>query len=344
VLTKRELNRALLARQLLSERVRTTIPRALERMAGIQAQYAPAMYIGLWSRLEDFARDDLTEALERRTVVQGTLLRSTIHLVAAGDWRPFALATRGPRHMLAARTQTHGLSEPELRAVAAALQERLVDGPLTRKQVEEVVGKGWLGWVGAYVDMVRIPPSGTWERRRADLFHAADTWVPPSGSGPELDLVEAEEHLIRRYLAGFGPASLGDIASWAGMTVGQIGPILDRISLRRFRDESGELLLDLPRAPLPPADTAVPVRFIATWDASLLVHARRTGILPEEYRPAIFNTKMPQSAPTFLVDGAVAGTWRYSAGRVVLEPFRSLPKAIMSQLAEEADRLTGFHA
>ena len=190
--------------------------------------------------------------------------------------------------------------------------------------------------------MVRVPPSGTWERRRADLFHHADTWIADAGA--ELELAEAEEHLIRRYLAGFGPASLGDIASWAGMTVGQVGPILQRMSLRRFRDETGELLLDLSRAPLPPADTEVPVRFIATWDASLLVHARRTGILPEEYRPAIFHTKMPQSAPTFLVDGAVAGTWRYAAGRVVLEPFRSLPKAVMTELEEEADRLAAFHA
>src|SRR2546423_11028283 len=82
ILSQRDLNRALLARQLLLERGRTSLPRALERMGGLQAQYAPSMYIGLWSRLEGFERDALTQALERRTVVQGTLMRNTIHLVS----------------------------------------------------------------------------------------------------------------------------------------------------------------------------------------------------------------------------------------------------------------------
>jgi Winged helix DNA-binding domain len=97
ILTQRELNRALLARQLLLERARTPLPRALERIGGIQAQYAPAMYIGLWSRLDGFERDALTRALQRRSVVQGTLLRATIHLVSARDYWPFAVAVRRAR-------------------------------------------------------------------------------------------------------------------------------------------------------------------------------------------------------------------------------------------------------
>ena len=68
-LTRRELNRALLARQLLLERAPTTLPDALEMMGGLQAQYAPSMYIGLWSRVEGFERDHLTRDLERRTFV-----------------------------------------------------------------------------------------------------------------------------------------------------------------------------------------------------------------------------------------------------------------------------------
>ena len=106
-----------------------------------------------------------------------------------------------------------------------------------------------------------------------------------------------------------------------------------------MRDE----LIDVPRAPLPPADTEAPVRFVPTWDATLLVHARRTQILPEEHRPRIFNTKMPQSVPTFLVDGAVAGAWRYDAGRVDLEPFGRLDRATTRALREEAARLARFH-
>lgn len=114
--------------------------------------------------------------------------------------------------------------------------------------------------------------------------------------------------------------------------------------LRRFRDDHGGKLLDLPRAPLPDSETRVPVRFLPTWDAALLVHARRTQILPESYRPLVFDTKTPHSVPTFLVDGAVAGTWRYEGGRVRLDPFDTLSRAIRGDLEDEAERLAAFLA
>ena len=97
VLSQRQLNRALLARQLLLDQARSSLPKALERVGGIQAQYAPSMYIGLWSRLEDFDRGQLTRALERRTVVQGTSLRATIHLLSPSQWWTFAIAVRRER-------------------------------------------------------------------------------------------------------------------------------------------------------------------------------------------------------------------------------------------------------
>ena len=79
------------------------------------------------------------------------------------------------------------------------------------------------------------------------------------------------------------------------------------------------------------------------WDANLLVHARRSGILPEPYRPRIFNTRTPHSFPTFLVDGAVAGTWRYEDGRLTVEPFEKLPARVRQAVDDEADRLAGWH-
>ena len=56
----------------------------------------------------------------------------------------------------------------------------------------------------------------------------------------------------------------------------------------------------------------------AARNATLLVHARGTQILPEEYRPRIFGIKTPNSFNTFLVDGQVAGTWRHEDGRIAL--------------------------
>ena len=339
-LSPAELNRAVLARQRLLARERLPLPETLERVAGIQAQYAPSMYIGLWSRLDGFERAALTRALEDRSVIQATLMRVTIHLVAHADFWPFALATREARRALWLRSRGGEPGAAAMRGAARSVRRALADGAtLKRTEVEALVGKDRAQGVGLWVDLVRVPPSGTWERRRADLFALAEAWLGPPGVTAQ----EGVEQLVRRYLAGFGPASVADIQSYTGLPRPAFEPALERLALRRFRGESGGELLDLPRAPLPDAQTPAPVRFLPTWDATLLVHARRTRILPEEYRPRIFNARNPHSMATFLVDGAVAGTWRHAAGRIELEPFRRLDRATQRALREQADRLADLH-
>jgi hypothetical protein len=210
-----------------------------------------------------------------------------------------------------------------------------------RKELEALVGKTRAGGVGLWVDLVRAPPSGTWERRRADLYALAEDWVgaPPPG----MDAVEAATHLVRRYLAGFGPASRKDVASFTGLALRPLDAVLAHMELVRYDSEDGCELIDLPGAPLPDPATPAPPRFLPTWDATLLVHARRTGVLPEAYRPRIFSTKTPASFPTFLVDGAVAGTWRHADGDVALAPFAPLTRADDEALRAEAARLAAFH-
>ena len=338
-LTQRELNRALLARQLLLERVRSPLPLVLERMGGLQAQYAPSMYIGLWSRVQAFERDALTRRLERRSVVQGTLMRATIHLVSRADYWPFAVGVRKALRAWWLRVHGRDTDPRELAADARKLRRALSGKTLARPQLEQVLGRR-LALNGLALDLVRVPPSGTWERRRADLYALAEDWIGPENVSEE----EAIDHLVRRHLQGFGPAPARDIAGWAGLDVTGVRRAVDRLQLRRFRDEHGKELLDLPRAPLPDPATPAPVRFLPVWDATLLVHARRTGILPEEYRPQVFNVRTPHSVNTFLVDGRVAGTWRYEQGRVGLAPFGRLPKSVRKELDEEAERLAAFHA
>ena len=338
VLTQRELNRAVLARQLLLERVRLPIPRALERIAGIQDQYAPNAYIRLWSCLEGFRRQDLTRALERRSVVQATLMRQTIHVVSRRDFWPFAVAVRAAHREWVLRVRRPRPVEDDLERTADELRTALARGPRRHGELDELTKRRWRD-AGPWLDLVRVPPSGTWEQRRAHLFQSAETWLG------EEDVAEAEalDHLVRRYLAAFGPASRDDIARWAGVKPDHVAPALDRLALRRFRGEDGRELVDVPRAPLPDPATPAPVRFLPTWDAVLLVHARRAGILPERHRERVFPTTMPQSTGTFLVDGVVAGTWRHDGERVVWEAFERLDRATAREADEEAERLTAFH-
>jgi hypothetical protein len=311
----------------------------LERIGGIQAQYAPSMYVGVWARLDGFERDHLTRALERRKVVQATLMRATIHLVSARDFWPFANALRDQRREWWVRINKGALDRKTLDAAAKRVRKRLADGPMSRKELDELLGKQLAKSFWMWIDLVRVPPSGTWERRRADIYGAAEEWVEPEDVSPE----EGVERLVRAYLSGFGPAARRDIADWAGLPMRAVGPALDRMRLRYLTDEDGNELLDLPRAPLPDEDTPAPVRFLPTWDATLLANVRRSGILPERYRPAIFGTKTPHSFPVFLVDGSVAGTWRYEKGAVRLDPFEGLSRATTRALEEEAERLRAFH-
>jgi hypothetical protein len=335
-LTARELNRALLARQGLLERSERSIPEMLDAMGTLQAQYAPSMYVGLWSRLAGFERDSLTRALEEREVVQATLMRVTIHLCSRADYWPLTLPVRAARRTWWRRA-TKGPDEAEMEAAAQTLRDALKGGPLRKKEIDALLGKPVAHGIGLWVDMVRVPPSGTWERRRADLYGLAEEWVPP----PPIDPDAALDHLVTRYLTGFGPAAKAEIANWAGMTPKDVEPALGRLTLRRFAAEDGTELLDLPDLPLPDAGTPAPVRFLGTWDACLLVHARRALILPEAHRPRIFNTKMPQSVGTFLVDGAVAGAWRPDG---TVEPFEALRAATRRAVAAEAARLAAFSA
>jgi hypothetical protein len=320
------------------------LTRALERVGGLQTQYAPSAYIGLWSRLHAFELAQLTLALERKRAVQGTLMRSTIHVVSVRDYWLFADGV-GPSqeaHWLRVHRKEVG-RVADLVAVGEQLRAELTGRTWHRKELDELLrSHGSSIWQGAWVELVRVPPSGTWERRRADLFRLAGEWIGRLPAGEDKGL----EHLLSRYLGGFGPASLNDAARWAGVPVTKLKPAAERLSLRRFRGEDGKTLLDLPRAPLPGGAAPAPARFLPTWDATLLVHARRTQILPERFRPLIFSTKSPQSFPTFLVDGAVAGVWRTElAGRkatIVLEPYEPLPRAAQRELRDEAARLVTF--
>ena len=338
-LTTRALNRALLARQLLLERSSLSIVEAIEQVGGLQTQYAPSGYVGLWTRLVGFRRDALTEALVDRSVIQATLLRTTIHMVSRREFWRYALGIRDARRAWALRIDREGADEATHVAAADRLRAALAAGPRTVRELDGLV-TGFVGNAGLWLDLVRVPPSGTWERRRADRLGLADDWVGP------VDATEDEglTHLVRAYLRGFGPAPWRDIATWAGIPVTAARRAGERLDLVHYRDESGRPLVDLADAPLPDPETPAPVRFLPHWEASLLVHARRTGILPEEHRPRVFDVRNPFSVGTVLVDGRVAAAWSLREGRIALDPYVSLTAAERDAVEDERLALEAFHA
>ncbi len=339
-LTRGQLRATLLHRQGLLTRAPAdaSIPDVIDAMGGIQDQYAPAGYVALWSRISDFRRDALTRALEDRTVIQATTLRVTIHLHSAAAFWRVALGIRGPRRSWWLRLQRPPIAETDVAARAEWLRAALADGPQDVKAMGPQAA-GFIGNHGLWVDLVRVPPSGTWERRRADRLGLAEQWV-----GPE-DATEAEgrRHLVEAYLRAFGPAPWADIGTWAGVPATALRAAGADLPLSRLQDEQGRELVDLSGLPIADPDVPTPVRFLPTWEALLLVHARRTLVLPEEHRTRIFSSRNPFSVGTVLVGGQVAATWTARDGVVRVEPLRPLDLAERDALEEERSALEAFH-
>jgi hypothetical protein len=237
------------------------------------------------------------------------------------------------------------LDEVDYDRLAERVRGWFAAGPLERAEIldrldAEGVGRDHWESLSQWLELLRVPPQGTWERRRAHRYGLARDEL--SDTGP-VDDDAGLELLVERYLGGFGPASRDDLASWAGIPVGAFDKVLARLPLRRFTSgHDGAELLDLPRRPLPDASTSAPVRFLGTWDATLLVHARRTQILPEDLRDRVFHIRRPHSVNTVLIDGHVAGTWTIERRGVVVEPFDGVPARFRDDLEAERSALEAF--
>lgn len=335
VLTVRELNRALLGRQLLLERKRLSPAAAIERVGPLHAQGVESTYVNLWSRIDGFRREQLTRALERGTVIRSRPLRSTLHLTSARDYALFHGAVRENRAEWWQRTTKHRYDSETIVRAEQTLSKAGSSPRTYAELVQAVGGDRFLAGVATIrLGVMTVAPAGTWG------YHGVEDYVlgdPPAARDT------AMQRLVTCYFAAFGPASVEDLCFWASLRKGDVGPTLEQLELRRFRDEKGRLLLDLPRAPLPPAETPAPSRFLLRWDNLYLGHAsgERDRIVPPALRKHVYtvNTVMPA---TFLVDGFVAGTWRYERNRVHLEHWRRLKRTERAPLESESVRLADF--
>jgi Winged helix DNA-binding domain len=338
VLTLRELNRATLARQLLLRRQRSPVARAVERIAGLQAQWPPAPYVGLWSRLDGFRRTALERAVLSGDVVKATLMRSTLHLVSRRDYGLYWAALHDIPTWSNAAVADAERVYPELAALAA-------DGAVTLKTVVTHLCEhhGWdelharRVWHAARVraHIHHAPETALWQTRPQAVYARLER--PPA-----LDRAEAIAVVVRRYLAAFGPATRADIAEWSGLRVRDFEPALTALEpLRRFVSEDGKELLDLPRAPLPAAETAGPVRFLPKWDNVLLAHTDRRRVLADEHRKTI-SIKNGDVQQTVLVDGIVAAIWTVERGRVYVEPIAPIARRFRRELEQERAQLEAW--
>lgn len=354
----RELNRATLARQALLERVRGPVAMVVGGLAGVQAQHADPPYIALWSRRAKHAIADLEAALLDRSVVKATLMRSTLHLVAATDYPAYDAATAEAR--VASWRATARRAGVDLGELHASLLE-YCDEPRTVADIEPWIEERAPGLAEAAPGGVRntafraasaggglvhVPPSGLWRSHGKPRYVAARSWLRG------LDRPSADEALrvaVERYLVAYGPASIADIGKWLGQTrLPRLRAAAAALGERIVRStaEDGRELVDISGCPLPSPDQPAPPRFLSRWDSALIGYDVRDRILPGRYTAAVAKANA-DFLPTFLVDGFVAGLWSVeSRGDDVvlrLEPFAKLSAVDRRALADEGERLVRFH-
>jgi len=346
-LTNRDLNRATLARQMLLRRTKVSVLEGIERLVGLQAQLPNPPYVGLWSRLAGFERDELTRLIEKRRVVRSTMMRATQHLVTARDYlqlRPVLQPMLDQRCRHNFGRATAGIATEELvEAGRAMLEER----PHTITELKARLAERWpkrdsnaLGYsVQLLLPLVHIPPRGTWGMGGAVPAVLAESYLEGT-----LASERSPERMIVRYLAAFGPASVADVQEWSGVKGLRAVVETLRPRLRSFRDEAGRELFDLPDAPRPGPEVPAPPRFLPEYDNIILSHADRSRMLSDADRRAVWTRN--GLLATALVDGRVAATWKIARDRsgatLVVDPLKRISRQDRAALLEEGERLLEF--
>ncbi|MEV6305565.1 winged helix DNA-binding domain-containing protein [Actinoplanes sp. NPDC051861] len=325
-----------------------TVPEALTRLGGLQAQTPHTWYVGLWSRLEDYTPEPTARLLTDRAIVRMALMRSTIHLVTADDcrWlRPLVEPVIVRSTMGAFGRHLRGIDRDQL--VAAALSA-LAAQPMIFSELGRALAPSFPGHdpaalaqaARAWTPLVQVPPRGVWGRSGRPAHVPMEHWL-----GVPVDPSPRVETLFLRYLAAFGPATVRDAQQWSGLT--RLAEVADRLrpSLVTFRDTEGRELFDLPDAPRPDPGTPAPVRFLYDFDNLLLSHADRSRVVGGvDYAAQGWGGGNMEQPRSLLVDGFVAATWKIAGGVLTVRPFRRLSGPERDEIAREGAALVAFHA
>ena len=342
-LTVRALNRATLARQFLLERAAVPALDAIEHLGGMQSQAPLAPYVGLWTRLRDFAPGELAALTEERQVVRLHLMRATVHLASARDaleWRPLFTSMQAAVFSANFRRGVRGVDHEALLGQARGL---LAERPRSRAELGRLLAEHWpdadpnsLAQTATNgLVLCQVPPRGVWGKGGPATWAPLEDWL-----GAPLASAAVDE-LVLRYLGAFGPASVADVQSWSGLT--RLREVLERLPLRSFRGPDGQPLHDPPDGPRPDEDTPAPPRFLPEYDNLLLSYKDRTRVIPHD-RPVPLPPGNGATDGTVLIDGRWQGTWRIRDGRLRITPFIPLGPAEREALGAEAARLCAFAA
>ncbi|WP_226485351.1 winged helix DNA-binding domain-containing protein [Streptomyces parvulus] len=339
VLGIRALNRATLARQLLLGRAEMPAEAAVAHLVGLQALNVKPPYHALAARLDGFTPRDLSEAMAGRRVARLVTLRSTIHTHTADDCltlRPLVQAARD-RELHAFRK---GLAGVDLDRLAVLARELVEEEPRTMGQLREALLTEWphadprslAVAARCRLPLVQVTPRGLWERSGQVRLTTAEHWLArPARPAP------APDGTVLRYLGAFGPASVKDMQTWAGLT--RLREVFERLRPRlvTFRAPDGTELFDLPDAPRPDPDTPAPPRFLPEFDNLLLSHADRARVVPPAHKGRTWTGN--QAHRVLLVDGFAAGLWKTEDDTLVVEPFGRLTKEDRARIAAEGERM-----
>ena len=340
VLTVRDLNRALLARQMLLAREAVSPLAATRRLVALQGQFPRAPFVGLWARLKSFAPGDLLALIQAREIVRATWLRGTLHLVAAEDF----LAERALLRTDEALRLPNGrqTTQAELEPVLALARAHFAETPHTFESLRELIPgetveeiRNLAHAARILLPLVQASVDAPYGYKAGGEFVMARTWL-----GHDIAPGADPKDLVRRYLAAYGPATPGDFTAWSGIkgAAALFETLGDEVI--RVRDERKRVLFDLADAPRPDRDTPAPPRLLPDFDGAVLGHQDRSRIIPSEHALKAATTKNLLVPPLVLVDGFVAGTWKLEVKRriatVTIIPFANLPAQDRHALEAEA--------
>jgi hypothetical protein len=343
ILGDRALNRALLARQGLLERTAAPAAEAIERLVGMQAQVPSNPYLALHARLQNFDPAELSGLIERREAVRAGLMRATVHLVTARDCLAIQPLTQ-PVLMKAFHSPFgKGLAAHDLDAVIDAGRTLLADRPLTRAQIGEALAPRFAGAepaslsaaVTTHVPVLQIPPRGVWGKTGQATWARTDRFLSAEPGVPGVDA------LMLRYLAAFGPATVGDARTWSRLT--GLRAVFERLrpQLRTFEDARGRELFDVPDGLLPDPGTPAPPRFLPEYDNLLLSHEDRSRVIADAQQPY----RRGRWIGWLLVDGFLRGYWNLDGGELAIDGFEvrpTDPPGTAAAVAEEGERLSAL--